>query len=120
MWFGIIELITKIYFMKIIKFKSDEDYAIFFAPLLFSLAQIANDYGFQCKGNIFTNCLGETIMCVDGYDVRIRSDVSLTFVKEVGIVIRRFKNKEVQLFHGGFVVTHKQIKMLIEMEQQPS
>ena len=59
-------------------------------------------------------------MCVEGYDVRIRSDVSLTFVKEVGIVIRRFKNKEVQLFHGGFVVTHKQIKMLVEREMKDS
>ena len=106
--------------MNKIKFKSDEDYAVFFAPLLFSLAQIANDYGFQCKGDIFINCLDETIMCVEGYDVRIRSDVSLTFVKEVGIAIRRFKNKEVQLFHGGFVVTNKQIKMLVEMGQQPS
>ena len=102
--------------MNKIKFKSDEDYAVFFAPLLTSLSQIANDYGYHDKGDIFTNCLGETIMCVEGYDVRIRSDVSLTFVKEVGIVIRRFKNKEVQLFHGGFVVSHKQIKMLVERE----
>ena len=106
--------------MKIIKFKSDEDYAVFFAPLLFSLSQIANDYGYHDKGDTFINCLGETIMSVDGYDVRIRSDVSLTFVKEVGIVIRRFKNKDVQLFHGGFVVTHKQIKMLVERELQAS
>lgn len=106
--------------MNKIKFKSDEDYAVFFAPLLTSLSQIANDYGYHDKVDIFTNCLGETIMCVEGYDVRIRSDVSLTFVKEVGIVIRRFKNKEVQLFHGGFVVTPKQIKILAEMEQQPS
>lgn len=101
--------------MNKIKFKSDEDYSVFFAPLLSSLAQIANDYGYHDKGDTFINCLGEAIMCVEGYDVRIRSDVSLTFVKEVGIVIRRFKNK-VQLFHGGFVVTHKQIKMLIERE----
>ncbi|WP_338580179.1 hypothetical protein [Pseudomonas sp. ML2-2023-6] len=106
--------------MNKIKFKSDEDYAVFFAPLLFSLSQIANDYGYHDKGDIFTNFLGETIMCVEGYDVRIRSDVSLTFVKEVGIIIRRFKNKDVQLFHGGFVVTHKQIKMLVERELQAS
>ena len=101
--------------MNKIKFKSDEDYSVFIAPLLSSLSQIANDYGYHDKGDIFTNCLGEVIMCVDRYDVRIRSDVGLTFVKDVGIAIRRFKNKEVQLFHGGFVVTHKQIKMLCEM-----
>ena len=46
------------------------------------------------------------------------ADVPLTIVREIGLAIRKFKNKNVTLLYGGSLVTHKQIKMLSEMEKQ--
>jgi len=53
---------------------------------------------------------------LDYYDVKLDSVVGWDLVKDVGIAVRRFKDKEVQMFRGETVITHKQIKYLKEIE----
>ncbi|WP_223526583.1 hypothetical protein [Pseudomonas sp. BF-B-26] len=103
-----------------IKFKSDEEYLRYFEGLIDSLRHIARDYGYCVYGLSYKDYLGRTVISLDYYDVKLDSMVSWDLVKEVGVAVRRFKNKEVLLFRGETVITHKQIKYLKEIELQAS
>lgn len=104
--------------MSKIKFKSDDEYLTHFEWLLDSLRGIASDYGYIRSGLSFKDNSGKTIISLDYYDVKLDAVVSWDLVKDVGIAVRRFKDKEVQLFRGETVITHKQLKYLKEMEAQ--
>lgn len=101
-----------------IKFKSDEEYLTHFEGLIDSLRHIALDYGYCAYGLSYKDCSGRTVISLDYYDVKLDSMVSWDLVKEIGVAVRRFKNKEVLLFRGETVITHKQIKYLKEIELQ--
>jgi len=103
-----------------IKFKSDEEYLTHFEGLIDSLRHIARDYGCFAYGLSYKDYLGRTVISLDYYDVKLDSVVSWDLVKDVGIAVRRFKDKEVLLYRGETVITHKQIKYLKEMEFQAS
>ncbi|KFE54036.1 hypothetical protein IV02_04625 [Pseudomonas syringae] len=47
----------------------------------------------------------------------MHSDVPLSVVKDIGLAIRKEKNNLICLLHGGSIVSHKQIKMIVEMER---
>ncbi|WP_449103462.1 hypothetical protein [Pseudomonas veronii] len=101
-----------------IKFYTLEDSAEFFAPLYDSITEIATQYGYRKSGNAFKDYNDDCLILLEDYAVHLAADVSLSVVREIGLAVRKFKNKDVSLFHGGSLVTHKQIKMLIEMERQ--
>ena len=103
-----------------IKFKSDDEYLTHFEGLIDSLRHIARDYGYCAFGLSYKDYSGKTVISLDYYDVKLDSMVSWDLVKEVGVAVRRFKNKEVLLFRGETVITHKQIKYLKEIELQAS
>lgn len=102
--------------MSKIKFKSDDEYLTHFEWLLDSLRHIASDYGYSSSGLSFKDYSGKIIISLDYYDVKLDSLVSWNVVKDVGVAVRRFKDKEVLLYHGETVITHKQVKYLKEME----
>ena len=106
--------------MSKIKFKSDDEYLTHFEGLIDSLRHIARDYGYCAFGLSYKGYSGKTVISLDYYDVKLDSMVSWDLVKEVGVAVRRFKNKEVLLFRGETVITHKQIKYLKEIEFQAS
>ena len=106
--------------MSKIKFKSDKEYLTYFEGLIDSLRHIARDYGYCAFGLSYKDYSGKTVISLDCYDVKLDSMVSWDLVKEVGVAVRRFKNKEVLLFRGETVITHKQIKYLKEIELQAS
>lgn len=99
-----------------IKFKSDEEYLTHFEELIDSLRHIARDYGYCAYGLSYKDYSGRTVISLDYYDVKLDSVVGWDLVKDVGIAVRRFKDKEVQMFRGETVITHKQIKYLKEIE----
>lgn len=103
-----------------IKFYTLEDSAEFFAPLYDSITEIATQHGYKKSGNAFKDYNDDCLILLEDYAVHLAADVPLTILKEIGLAVRKCKNKEVSLFHGGSMVTHKQIKMLIEMERQTS
>lgn len=103
-----------------IKFYTLEDSSEFFAPLYDSITEIATQYGYRKSGNALKDYNDDCLILLEDYSVHLAADVSLTVVKEIGLAVRKFKNKDVSLFHGGSLVTYKQIKMLIEMEMQAS
>jgi len=104
--------------MSKIKFKSDGEYLAHFEKLLDSLRLIAQDYGYCASGLSFKDCSGKAVISLECYDVKLDSTISWNVVKDAGIAVRRFKDKEVQLFRGNTVITHKQIKYLMETEGQ--
>lgn len=101
-----------------IKFYTLEDSAEFFAPLYNSITEIALQFRYRKSGNAFKDYNNDCLILLEDYAVHLAADVPLTILKEIGLVVRKFKNKEVSLFYGGSLVTRKQIKMLIEMERQ--
>lgn len=101
-----------------IKFYTLEDSAEFFAPLYDSITEIATQHGYKKSGNTFKDYNDNCLILLEDYAVHLAADVPLTVVKEIGLAVRRFKNKDVTLLYGGSFVTHKQIKMLVEMEKQ--
>lgn len=101
-----------------IKFKSGEEYLAYFEWLLDSLRHIASEYGFSQSGLTFKDYSGKTVISLDCYNVKLDSMLNWDVVKDVGIAVRRFKDKEVLLYRGETVITHKQIKYLKEMEAQ--
>lgn len=101
-----------------IKFYTLEDSAEFFAPLYDSITEIATQYGYRKTGNAFKDYNNDCLILLDDYAVHLAADVPFTIVKEIGLAVRKFKNKDVSLLHGGSLVTCKQIKMLIEMEKK--
>ncbi|WP_122302737.1 hypothetical protein [Pseudomonas amygdali] len=101
-----------------IKFYTLEDSAEFFAPLYDSITEIATQHGYRKSGNSFKDYNNDCLILLEDYAVHLAADVPLAVVKEIGLAVRRFKNKDVTLLYGGSFVTHKQIKMLIEMEKQ--
>ena len=106
--------------MSKIKFKSDEEYLTHFEGLIDSLRRIARDYGYCASGLSYKDYSGKTVISLDYYDVKLDSVVSWDVVKDVGIAVRRFKDKEVQMFRGEMVITHKQIKYLKDNELSAS
>lgn len=54
-----------------------------------------------------------------GSPLRSFPNVPLAVVKEVGLVVRTFKNKDVTLLYGGSFVTYKHLKMFVDLEEQP-
>ena len=106
--------------MSKIKFKSDDEYLTHFEGLIDSLRHIAREYGYCAFGLSYKDYSGKTVISLDYDDVKLDSMVSWDLVKEVGVAVRRFKNKEVLLFRGETVITHKQIKYLKEIEFQAS
>ena len=80
------------------------------------LRHIARDYGYCASGLSYKDCSGKTVISLECYDVKLDSTISWDVVKDVGVAVRRFKDKEVQLFRGDTVITHKQIKYLKEAE----
>lgn len=106
--------------MSKIKFKSDDDYLTHFEGLIDSLRHIARDYGYCAYGLSYKDCSGRTVISLDYYNVKLDSVIGWDVVKDVGIAVRRFKDKEVLLYRGETVITHKQIKYLKEMELQVS
>lgn len=80
------------------------------------LRHIARDYGYCAYGLSYKDYSGRTVISLDYYDVKLDSVVGWDLVKDVGIAVRRFKDKEVQMFRGETVITHKQIKYLKEIE----
>jgi len=101
-----------------IKFYTLEDSAEFFAPLYDSITEIATQHGYKKSGNAFKDYNDDYLILLEDYGVHLAADVPLTIVREIGLAIRKFKNKNVTLLYGGSLVTHKQIKMLSEMEKQ--
>lgn len=101
-----------------IKFNSLEDSAEFFAPLYDSISEIATKHGYRRSGNAFKDYNNDCLILLEYYAVHLAADVPLTAVKKIGLAVRKFKNKDVTLLYGGSFVTHKQIKMLVEMEKQ--
>lgn len=101
-----------------IKFYTLEDSAEFFAPLYDSITEIATQHGYKKSGNAFKDYNDDCLILLEDYGVHLAADVPLTIVREIGLAIRKFKNKNVTLLYGGSLVTHKQIKMLSEMEKQ--
>jgi len=101
-----------------IKFYTLEDSAEFFAPLYDSITEIATEYGYKKSGNTFKDYNDDCLILLEDYAVHLAADVPLTVVKEIGLAVRKFKNKDVTLLYGGSLVTHKQIKVLSEMERQ--
>jgi hypothetical protein len=101
-----------------IKLYTLEDSAEFFAPLYDSINEITTIYGYQKSGNAFKDYNDDCLILLEDYVIHLAADVPLTIVREIGLAIRKFKNKDVMLLYGGSLVTHKQIKMLSEMERQ--
>lgn len=95
-----------------------KDSAEFFAPLYDSITEIALHFGYRRSGSAFKDYNNYCLIFLEDYAVHLTADVPLTVVKEIGLAVRKFKNKDVSLFYGGSLVTYKQIKMLIEMEKQ--
>lgn len=106
--------------MSKIKFKSDDEYLTHFEGLIDALGHIARDYGYCANGLSYKDYSGRTVISLDYYNVKLDSVISWDVVKDVGIAVRRFKDKEVQMFRGETLITHKQIKYLKEMELQTS
>lgn len=104
--------------MSKIKFKSDDEYLTHFEGLIDSLKHIARDYGYCAFGLSYKDYSGRTVISLDYYDVKLDSLASWNVVKDVGIAVRRFKDKEVQLLRGETVITYKQIKYLKELDPQ--
>lgn len=101
-----------------IKFYTLEDSAEFFAPLYGAITEIATQYGYRKFGCAFKDYNDDCLILLEDYAVHLAADVPLSIVKEIGLAVRKFKNKDASLLHGGSLVTHKQIKILIEMERQ--
>lgn len=101
-----------------IKFYTFEDSAEFFAPLYDSITEIAIQHGYKKSGDTFKDYNDDCRILLEDYAVHLAADVPLTVVKEIGLAVRKFNNKDVTLLYGGSFVTHKQIKMLVEMEKQ--
>lgn len=106
--------------MSKIKFKSDDEYLTHFEGLIDALGHIARDYGYCAYGLSYKDYSGRTVISLDYYGVKLDSVVGWDLVKDVGIAVRRFKDKEVLLYRGETVITHKQIKYLKELELQTS
>ncbi len=101
-----------------IKFYTLGDSAEFFAPLYDSITEIAAQHGYRKSDNAFKDYNDDCLILLEDYAVHLAADVPLTVVKEIGFAVRKFKNKDVALLYAGSFVTHKQIKMLVEMEKQ--
>ncbi|WP_226501567.1 hypothetical protein [Pseudomonas sp. MWU16-30322] len=101
-----------------IKFYTLEDYVEFFAPLYDSITEIATRHGYKKSGNTLKDYNDDCLILLEDYAVHLAADVPLIVVKEIGLAVRKFKNKDVTLLCDGSFVTHKQIKMLVEMEKQ--
>ncbi|RMV76438.1 hypothetical protein ALP05_00675 [Pseudomonas caricapapayae] len=82
-----------------------------------AITEIATQYGYRKVGDKFNDLEGECVILLDELTVYMHSDVPLTVVKDIGLAVRKEKNKLVCLLHGGSFVTHKQIKMIIEIEK---
>lgn len=101
-------------------FKSDSDYEQRFIPILDILNEVANVYGYQCDGNFYKDCAGDVVMMLEGFNVKVWGGVSRLMIIDLGVKLRKLKNKQIQIFYGGEVITHKQIKSLIETEMKGS
>lgn len=101
-------------------FKSDSDYEQRFIPILDILNEVANEYGYQCDGHFYKDCTGDVVMILEGFNVKVWGGVSRLMIIDLGVKLRKLKNKQIQIFYGGEVITRKQIKSLIETELQGS
>lgn len=81
------------------------------------ISEIATQYGYRQIGDKFNDHEDGCVILLDGLNVFMHSDVPLTIVKEIGLAVRKEKNKLICLLHGGSIVSHKQIKMIAEMEK---
>lgn len=81
------------------------------------ITEIATQYGYRKVGDKFNDHENECVILLDGLNVFMHSDVPLTIVKEIGLAIRKDKSKLICLLHGGSIVSHKQIKMIVEIEK---
>ena len=97
-------------------FKSDSDYEQRFVPILNILNEIAAEYGYQCDGNFYKDCTGDVVMMLEGFNVKVWGGVSRSVIIDLGVKLRKLKNKQVQIYFGGEIITPKQIKSLIEAE----
>ncbi|OLY72240.1 hypothetical protein AU074_13780 [Pseudomonas sp. ATCC PTA-122608] len=97
-------------------FKSDSDYEQRFVPILNILTEIATEYGYQCDGDFWKDCAGEVVMMLEGFNVKVWGGVSRLMIIDLGVKLRKLKNRQIQIFYGGEIITPKQIKSLIETE----
>ncbi|MGP5465207.1 hypothetical protein ACTXNP_02445 [Pseudomonas helleri] len=81
------------------------------------ISEIATQYGYRQIGDKFNDHEDGCVILLDGLNVFMHSDVPLTIVKEIGLAVRKERNKLICLLHGGSIVSHKQIKMIVEMEK---
>ncbi|WP_122324539.1 hypothetical protein [Pseudomonas coronafaciens] len=81
------------------------------------ITEISRQYGYRKIGDKFNDHEDGCVILLDGLNVFMHSDVPLCVVKEIGLAIRKEKNKLICLLHGGSIVSHKQIKMIAEMEK---
>ncbi|MEN4750737.1 hypothetical protein ABEH28_13320 [Pseudomonas sp. Ps21-P2] len=81
------------------------------------ITEIATLHGYQKVDDKFNDHEDGCVILLDGLTVFMHSDVPLSVVKEIGLAVRKEKNKLICLLHGGSIVSHKQIKMIVEMEQ---
>lgn len=81
------------------------------------IIEIATQYGYRKVGDKFNDHEDGCVILLDGLNVFMHSDVPLSVVKEIGLAIRKEKNKLICLLHGGSIVSNKQIKMIAEMEK---
>lgn len=81
------------------------------------ISEIATQYGYRQTGDKFNDHEDGCVILLDGLNVFMHSDVPLSVVKEIGLAIRKEKNNLICLLHGGSIVSHKQIKMIVEIEK---
>lgn len=82
------------------------------------IIEIVMMHGYKKSGNGFLNWNDDCVILLEEYSINLSSVIPLTIVKEIGMALRKHKNKDVSLVFGGSLITHKQIKTIIEMEKQ--